>query len=549
MLKKRLVLLILTLCFLFINQALALEVKEIHDGTHAPFELFEANNVTFYINLLSDNEKLEVRMGDAGFSVDKGSCNVVEDLQFCFQGVESWYHNYTTDRDYYKAHVKINQLIAKLVITREIEQTKFMIGEVSKITTTIKNTGSIKAENVKLRDEFSSSLGVQVYSGCFLEGKTVTWDGSLEINGEKKCDYDLKGINQTGLKSEAKVEYFNGMTTLTAKSEQVKFIVPDHYFNIVINSSSDSLKLGDDAEVKVTVTNTHGSKTIGANPMVITFDKGINILESPPSVVRSDNQFSWTNTIDSLQQTEFVFKIKLEKSGSQSVNVNADYNIGSLRNNVKKSYTFNVSVGKPNVAFNLKDNYEPGDDIILKVDVDNPTMFFFKDISVVIRSDLFDEVTAKVNELRSKTLSSIFYKELILPEDFSKSMITAFVNYSTEYGEKFTTMYTKEISVLSKEPEMNETNITIGTDTNETATINETAFEESQTNLSEKSAANESGVELEPDAKGVVQEIKKTILKTKLNVTHLIIIAIAILVIVDVYLVRSIYKKLQNKQI
>ena len=130
---KKEVLLIIFLLIL-IPSVYSADKEKLWSGEVYSGESLNVSNKIFTFALSSAYDKISVTFPD-GFSIllHDGSCEIKENYEMCFSGKEFWYHNYTTDKELYKALVIIYRILsdtAEIELTRTIEDTTLLIGEV-----------------------------------------------------------------------------------------------------------------------------------------------------------------------------------------------------------------------------------------------------------------------------------------------------------------------------------------------------------------------------------------------------------------------------------
>jgi len=330
--KKRLLFII----FVFLLPSVfALEQEELYSGTVYPGENVTINNQTFIFNLGSRTDKISIITPSGGIIVKQGECEIKDFFNVCFDGTEFWYHNYTIDKEYYKAKVKVSEILAKIKLIRTIENKDLLIGEETKIDVMFNNTGDRDATDVVFKDDFPSEFIITDVTNCKIEGNSTRWYGTLLPFLPKSCSYKIKALNKTTFSSIASIQYNDGMRIETVNSGKVRIKVPDYQLNISTYLGDDKISVGEETGFTIILRNIHSDKIIRGVSFKISMPIGLKVTTLPKYMRIDYNKYSWNGMLTPDKSMKFFFEIKAERKKDYDIITNAVFIINNLRKEVK----------------------------------------------------------------------------------------------------------------------------------------------------------------------------------------------------------------------
>ena len=332
--KKRLIFIIFVL---LLPQISALEQKELYSGTVYPGENATIDNKTFTFNLGSTTDKISIVTPSGGVIVTQGECTIKDFFNICFDGTELWYHNYTLDKDYFKAKVSVSEILPKIEITRTIENDEPLIDKETRIDVIFKNTGDRDATNVIYKDDFPSEFVISEVTNCRIGGNGVRWYGTLTTNLEKICSYNVKASNKTTFSSNAVVQYNKGDKIETVNSTIIKIKVPDYQLNISTSLPSNIIEMGDKTNFTIILKNINSEKNIQVTSFKINIPIGLKVPYVVKNMRQDFNKYTWSGTLTQEDKSvKFFFeKIKAERTGYYDLVSNVAFLIDNVRKEIK----------------------------------------------------------------------------------------------------------------------------------------------------------------------------------------------------------------------
>jgi len=358
--KKRLLILLAMLVFAF-PSVCAIYQEELYSGTVYPGQNVSIKNQTFRFNLGIITDRINVVAPSGSVIVGQGRCEVSDFFNICFDGIEFWYHNYTTDREYYTAKVKVSEIVAKIEIERAIASGRLFIGEETKIDAVFRNIGDRDAVNFVYNDEFSLNFTITDASGCVIDGNNVKWRGDLGTNMEKKCSYKIKALEKTVFSSKASAQYNEGIKKKAVNSTAIKITVPDHQLNVSAFLTDNEIYAGGSANLTVALENINPEKDIYVEYFKIAFPMGLKVANVPYRMRIDANRYSWSGTLlQDDKSIKFFFEIKAGYPDDYELATATSFILNNVRNEIKTLNKLKVrKAGQEPEAAKIEDIEEP----------------------------------------------------------------------------------------------------------------------------------------------------------------------------------------------
>ncbi|MBU0536793.1 MAG: hypothetical protein KKE20_07530, partial [Nanoarchaeota archaeon] len=143
-------------------------------------------------------------------------------FDFCVESIE-----YDYDEKDKKASIEIFSSLPEIEVERDISDPEVMVGETTRITDTITNTGQRKAYNVTFLDTYPLSINISIpikyrntveirrdqkiklANGSTVKAYTVFWQDNLDIVESMTFAYDLTALQPLDEDFYSKIIYFN----------------------------------------------------------------------------------------------------------------------------------------------------------------------------------------------------------------------------------------------------------------------------------------------------------------------------------------------------
>ncbi len=446
MMEKR-CFLVVFLFFLLASGAFAVEddEKEIYSGSAASGEVITADGGNFVVSFGGDPAKISVKLPSGyGVVVDKGVCEAEGYYDVCFDSSSFWYHNYTTDRDFYKATIKIYEILALTTLTRTIEKTSFLIDEETKIDVVMENTGRRTATDVAFKDEFPASFAITSVEGCKLEGNVVSWEGSINMNGKKECSYVIKALEAVTYISKASLDYNDG-STLRDITDSKTITVPTYRLSVA-SSLEDTVEVGSDIDMAIELENLHNSYDIQVVNFYVDVPVKLDVVDKAKLFTQEYNKYKWSGTLAPLEKNNFYLKLKGTSAGEYKIEEYAEYIINNIRKKIQKEIVVKVTGPVLSVDHDIsKKSLNGGEESRILVEATNPSSkYLIKGIELVIVSDIpgFKEVRKAIGNLEAGKTMTILNTQFTAPNlDISG---TYFIDITTSYESDFGEGKTKD---------------------------------------------------------------------------------------------------------
>jgi len=350
--QKEVYIYITLLLLIIIPSVYAVDEKEIYSGTIYSNQINAINitNKIFSFTLSSAHDRVIITLPTNSIvNVWNDSCETTENYELCVTNSEFWYHNTTLDDDIYKASIKIYSLLletTKIELTRTVETTEFLIGEQTKIAVILKNTGNVKATNIVYSDSIPNSFIVTQISDCVAYAnsthKTIKWYGSLNKGMEKRCSYKIKALQNTTFKSQASISYNNGVEQVQSNSKISTITVPDYQLNMVLTLDKDEVKLDQEINLNINLTNINKDNSITITSFKIIIPEGLDISTLPRYLIQDYKELSWKGSLDKGETKLFNIKLKSKYIGNHTLNPKISFMINNIRKDVEKSISLNI---------------------------------------------------------------------------------------------------------------------------------------------------------------------------------------------------------------
>ena len=462
MVKKRHLypIIIAFLLLIAIERSIAIEEVQIYSDW-----VYTGKNITADDKIFSfafgGNPKTIVAKLPSGFgiAVDKGSCSQRDYYDICFDDTRIGYHNYTLDRDFYQASVKISQIIANLSLTRTIDRTNFLIGEYTAIKVKIENTGSKEAADIVYQDGFPPSLAVFGPEGVEIEDNAAVWKGSLGENLKKEFSYKIKAVSYADYKSIANLT-FNDGSAARKTTDSATISVPDYQFKIELNLSKSKAEPNEALNLTVTVSNWNTERPMNVMDFYI-YLPNLDIIKYTKSLAKEQDKYKWAGSLEPLESKAFQFELKGTKSKVYLIEAYGGYIINNLRQDVKKTADLNVLMPNISVSYEISEKIlGSGEKSNIMVYVTNPSAkTTFKNLALSIKTDLPGESLTKTkDELKPLDTKIFLNKEITAPavEEETTYPLEIIISYEAD-GKTISFEKIEEITVLAAVKEENKT--------------------------------------------------------------------------------------------
>ena len=490
LLKKNpaLPLIILFLLILFSSHA---EAKTLHGDWHYSGDTFTVEDdvimVTHY-NFYDTSVILDVN--DKTYIINEGGCEITPTRKYCVDEIFRDIENADEDDPlkfeagivYAGIYVTISTRGPDISLSREFSTTTPELNEEVTVTVTVKNNGEEGTDSFFYQETLPKGVILTASSsGTKRTARTVTYESNIPFNSEKTFTYTFKVTDYMEFTSQpiAKYAYEGVEQNVSVPKKTVKVNKP---YELELTLSQESIEASDQAALSIRVDN-KVSDDIEVNELELIPPSFVALQTKPGELDKRKGSYYWNGSIESGKYKLINLLLKPLKSGSYvfSVNLRVTDSAGKEFSEVQNA-TLTATVKELEPILSITDkSVSEGSAFRVAFSVRNPNdKIGFRDITTGIRSDLFPELRAELDELLpGKTKTLIVNDTLTAPFlDEKKSYeIEAFGTYETTTNEHFEFSKTETITVspvsdaVSIIQEFSDTEIEAGTNLTVTVKI------------------------------------------------------------------------------
>ena len=421
-----------------ISGAYALSEEKIYETWVIDGDSLTVNNESFSVMVDDSSQErtlILLRFNKDSFILKNGSCNIRGGLNYCFEpDVVLGEYNYEKTKYVRKGELIIFQLVANLQIEREIQKRVIVVGEETRITTLIKNYGKFDAKNVVFKDSFPKENLLIKSSDCSNANNEIMWEGNIKSGETKTCSYTIKALQSKKFRSQATVNYFNGIGDKSDKDTQ-NIEIPSSYISVGLNTGETREALKEERSLEVKIEN---KKSDSITPkIVIEFPEGIEIIKyENDDFEKKENKLTFDSLIEGKGKKSYNITLKSNYFGDQTIKANVEYEA----NNIKQEFKKETILKSENImSLEIKDNmpYLIEGSTKLVITVKNPTQFTFNNIEVLLNSNILkDKIMQEVDKLPKNYYREIATIEFWPEKDYEYYYEVDFT-YETEFGQRF----------------------------------------------------------------------------------------------------------------
>lgn len=450
--KKTVVLCLLMflLYVFFVNAA----VSQIYSGYVFSYETLTVDQKPFTVSL-ENNDKLMLEYGPQYFFINRGDCEKIYNLKFCF-GNTMW----DTTENKEKINLTVYSITPTITITRTIDNPTMLVGGEAEIKTTIANGDGLSAENFSFIDTFTPEFEITDVFYCNKNNNSVYWSGYIRINDSVECDYTVKALDEIQRSFKARTNYFDGFEMKDEYSDTITIKVnPLLDINTEFNVTDQKIYPGQTFYLKINLTNRNdedmnlkyfdiyvpdGLEYLGTATIRTPINATDNRYLPSGSLTKiSSNVYRFSSEIDKNNQSKIIapmFKALL--AGKSNIYMKAEYETGNVVRTKEIINSIVVKTQEIAIHTNLEDNekFDTGIEKLVRVYIENPigNNIYFKNLHVIFNTTLSNFSDVYLDRLNKSSTIYVLDKKIITPE-IGKATTYKFnviVSYDTEYNEK-----------------------------------------------------------------------------------------------------------------
>ncbi|MBI2144985.1 DUF11 domain-containing protein [Candidatus Woesearchaeota archaeon] len=418
---------------------------------------------SFAIHISSTANEIAADYGKGTLFISNNSCDSTALAKICLDNIE---YDYTSK--VYKAKVRGISLAPVMSVTREASKSEFQLGDATKFTVTLENTGGL-ARNITYEDVFPAEFEVIDGDGpVAIRPDRAVWKGKLDEGKSVAFSYRAKAMEVFDGSLVSSLTYSDGLKLKTVYSSKAS-LKTSFPVELVSWLGDKEVIVGEPDNVTANVTVKLNEDALVTVEMA--FDQGLKVTSKPYAMSKlSPSAYVWkgevarvtnrstnaSNQTGWLNQTKtFFFEFKGQRVGSSDVTVKVSYapkSTGVYRNLPVGKQSVSVTNKGIAVRTSLADaTIESNQGNRAKVWLQNLNPYAkLKDATVNLSTDMIYLPNSYLREIGTGEQVLIADKFFYAPKtDKSKSYVLyTNVSYLTEFGDNFSKEFKDTISVV-----------------------------------------------------------------------------------------------------
>jgi hypothetical protein len=443
-------LLMFLLYAIFVNA----EVSQVYSGYIFPYETLTVDKNPFTVSL-ENNDKLMLKSGSNYFFIDRGDCEKVYNLRFCF-GSTMW----DIDEKKEKINLTVYSIKPTITITRTTDKSAMLVGDEAEIKTTIANGNGLSAEDFLFTDTFTPEFEITDVHYCSKNNNSVYWSGYIRINDSVKCEYTIKALDEIERSFKAKADYFDGLKMEEKYSDALAIKVsPLLDIKTEFNDTDQKIYLGQTVCLKINLTN-RNDEDMNLKYLDIYVPGGLEYLGTATiktPINSTDYSYLSGGRLTKISSNIYRFSSETMKNnqskiitpafkalfvGKSNIYLKAEYETENTVRIKEKISSIEVKTQEVMIHTNLEDKekFDTGIEKLVRVYIENPigSSVYFKNLHVRFNTTLSNFSDFYVGRLNESNTVYVLSQRIITPQ-VSKSARYKFnviVDYETEFNEK-----------------------------------------------------------------------------------------------------------------
>ncbi len=411
---------------------------------------------SFTIYSSSKTNEIVADYGKGSLFVQNNSCDATGIARICLDNIQ-----YDATSRVYKIKVRGVSLAPIIRIAREVSGTEFVVGDGTKFTVKLKNTGGF-ARNVTFEERLPREFEVTDVDGIPLQPGRAVWKGTLDEGQEVSFTYTVtvKEVFDGSLVSA--LTYFDGLRLKTAYSSKIELKASSPVV-LLTSIGKSNILIGEKGNLTINLTNKIPETAVVA--LEVTFGQGLKIISRPYGAKNtslfnyawSDELFKGSNKTINVSRAWF-FEFVGAKVGNSNILVKVSYRPKSETN---ESAVRTLPTGKQSVVVSNKG-------IIVRTSLKETTLEANQGKKIRMHLQNLNPYAALRNVQANIStgllyLPDLFFErmgpgeQLLLADKFfyapavAKSagyIIATNVSYMTEFGDSFDKTFKDTVSVL-----------------------------------------------------------------------------------------------------
>ena len=428
------------------------QAKTLHGAWHYSGDSFSVGDDVFLVTHYNFYDvSVILRVNNASYVLREGECKLTPTEEYCiteiFRDLEE------SDEDdpikfeggvaYAGLYVQINTRGPDLDITRDFSTSAPELNEEVVVSVTVENEGSENAGAFVYTDTLPEGVSItSSSSGTERTYRSVTYTTkSISIGEKKSFTYKFKVTDYMEFTSKPNVTYiFEGVeNNVPVTGKSIKVVKP---YSLTATLSPSSVEASEQTALSIKVENTV-SDDITVDELRITIPSFISLQSKPGELTKKNENYYWNDTIEKDKYKLINLLLTPRKSGTFVISVSLKVTDFEGKNfSESKNITLTSKITALESILSVIDkSVSEGSTFRVAFSIKNPNKRVgFRDINVGVKSDIFSEMKAELDELLpGKTQTLIINDTLRAPYlDKTKSYnIEAYGTYETTTSEYF----------------------------------------------------------------------------------------------------------------
>ncbi|MBR9698946.1 hypothetical protein GOV09_00625 [Candidatus Woesearchaeota archaeon] len=438
--------LILLLCCSFAYAEMTFD--EVFNGEVKNYEDFTADDKTFSV-IAFDTERARISYPSGRDEIiNVGECESDDEYRVCLLVIRIGNDDeFDIAKQEYPLFPKLSveKPSEDIGLERTFQKTEFFAGERARVEIVLTNTGTSPVDKANYYEEISDSVELTDINGLKLEGKKLTWEGTLPINIKREFSYIFEAKENTTFTSEGYLVW--GIETLTDKQE---IIIEEPPLSLTTNITQKRLDIGEESLILISFENKHDEFDIINIRYAISFPDGLKKIAKTGKSEEIGSAYVHEGSLAQGESRNITFTLLAMEIGNYTINEEVMYTLqtGSPRPPERFSRSYDIEVATEPLKVNFeKIAHVPGQDITLPLFILNQNKKQdFKNVLVKIKSDLFEDKQFLFTDFFSGSTDSVDIP-IRVPEMPGTYEIEATVTYDTKYGESLKNVQTYTITI------------------------------------------------------------------------------------------------------
>lgn len=383
----------------------------VYQGTQVTGEEFYVQGEKFVLTYYPQNEKLTFSGETVTAIVEMNDCEERNSWVFCFEGLgESTYRG---GQEFVSATIKIEAKGPSVSVSREFSSSD--LSQEVAVTAVVKNTGEMAAQDFWYKDAYPTTIQIMPENVDVINNE-VSWKGTLKIGEEKELKYKLKANDLVKYDSVASYSYAVGKTRAnqTTKEKTLEYKPP---FDINMSLSTLVPSVGEDVTLSITINNTQEEGSMSIDDISISLPDSYPITTFSQGFTKKPGLAQYQGKLEAGKSSLHEITFTAAEKGKYDLTVEIAVTAGGKTFRKREDFTLRTGISTVIPVINVSStSIDSGDELTLKLDLDNQGTAYAEQLVFTIKSDLFETKEFKDNKLNAHTKKQYYKKTITVPD-------------------------------------------------------------------------------------------------------------------------------------